>query len=278
MAYGQEVKTRAYFSKDTLKVGEQVDFTIISDYPRGIEILFPDSTYNFSPFEYLEKYYQSTVSDATSSNDSVVYRLTTFSLDSVQKLGLPVFLISGGDSIQVDSNTDSLYLQHVITESIDSLQVKETIGYHVVSKAFNYPYLLIALAVLLVIAVLIAVFFGKEIKKRFKLYRLGKAHARFLETFRKLQDQGVQSSNQAERLLGYWKTYLERLEGLPYTKLTTKEIVTLEQNFEFEETLRGLDSNIYGEYNSSDISRLITKLKEFGIDRFIKKVEELKHA
>ena len=274
----QEVEVRGYFSKDTLQVGEPVDFTMVVTYPREIEVLFPDSTYDYSPFEYLHKSYLSTVSSEITSNDSVVYRLTTFDLDSIQKIGLPVFLISDGDSIKVDSNTDSLYLQHVITESIDSLQVKETIDYHAVSKAFNYPYLLIALGALVVIGLLVAIFFGKEIRRRFKLYRLRKAHQNFLETFRSLQDQGLESSEKAENLLGYWKTYLERLEGLPYTKLTTKEIVTLEENSEFKETLRGLDANIYGEYKITDISQLIVKLKEFGIDRFAKKLEELKHA
>ena len=276
--FGQEVKSRSYFSKDTVQIGEPVDFTMIVEYPRGIEVLFPDSTFNFSPFEYLSKSYLSTVSNEAISNDSVVYQLTTFELDTIQGLGLPVFLISDGDSIIIESNTDSLYLQHLIKSDIDSLQVLETIDYRRVSKAFNYPYLLIALGILLVLAILIAVFFGKEIKRRYTLYRLRKAHVKFLEQFRVLQDEGLESSDQAERLLGFWKSYLERLEGLPYTKLTTKEIVTLEQNNEWSETLRSMDSNIYGNYRGSDIIDLVKRLKEIGIDRFSKKIEELKHV
>jgi len=277
-AVGQEVKTRAYFSKDTLQIGEPVDFTLVADYPRGIEVLFPDSTYNFTPFEYLDKSYLSTVSDVSRSNDSVVYRLTTFELDTIQKLGLPVFLISGGDSIAIESNIDSLYLQHLITSEVDSLQVKETIDYHTVSRAFNYPYLLIALGILLVIGILVAVFFGKEIKRRYTLYRMRKSHLKFLETFKQLQSQGLESSEKAEHLLGYWKAYLERLEGLPYTKLTTREIVTIDQNQEFTDTLKNMDSNIYGNYKSADIKNLVVRLKEFGIDRFSKKIKELKHV
>ena len=274
----QEVKTRSYFSKDTVQIGEPVDYTMIVEYPRGVEVLFPDSTYSYSPFEFLAKSYLGTVSDASISNDSVVYQLTTFALDTFQSLTLPIFLISDGDSIVIESNSDSLYLQHLIKSDLDSLQVLETIDYHRVSKAFNYPYLLIALGILIVLAIAIAVFFGKDIKRRYSLYRLRKAHVKFLEQFRKLQDEGLDSSNQAERLLGFWKTYLERLEGLPYTKLTTKEIVTLEQNQELSDTLRGMDSNIYGNYQNSEISNLVKRLKEIGIDRFSKKVEELKHV
>lgn len=274
----QEVKTRSYFSKDTVQIGEPVDYTMIVEYPRGVEVLFPDSTYSYFPFEFLAKSYLGTVSDAATSNDSVVYQLTTFELDTFQSLTLPIFLISDGDSIVVESNSDSLYLQHLIKSDLDSLQVLETIGYHRVSKAFNYPYLLIALGIVVVLVILIAVIFGKEIRRRYSLYRLRKAHVKFLEQFRKLQDEGLDSSLQAERLLGFWKTYLERLEGLPYTKLTTKEIVTLEQNQELSATLRGMDSNIYGNYQNSEISNLVKRLKEIGIDRFSKKVEELKHV
>jgi hypothetical protein len=274
----QEIKPRAYFSKDTVQIGEHVDFTMVLDYPRGMEVLFPDSTYNYQPFEFLEKSYLSTVSNQSVSNDSVVYTLTSFELDSILHLSLPIFLITDGDSTIVESNMDQLILKQVITESIDSLEIQETIDYQKVSKAFNYPYLLIALAVLVTLGILVALFFGKEIKRKYQLHRLRKAHHKFLENFRTMQEQGLESSTKAEHLLAFWKSYLERLEGMPYTKLTTKEIVILGQNQEFNETLRSLDSNIYGDFKKSDINDLVVRLKEFGIDRFAKKIEELKHA
>ena len=275
---GQEIIPRGYFSKDTVQIGEHIDFTMVVDYPRELEVLFPDSTYDYYPFEFQGKSYLSTISDETTSNDSVVFHLVTFDLDSIQKLELPIFLVIAGDSTKVYSNLDSLFLQLVITENIDSLNVQETIAYQKVSKAFNYPYLLIGLGIIVVIAILIAVFFGKNINKRFKLYRLRRAHLKFLEKFKLLQNEGLESSDKTEHLLGFWKDYLERLEGMPYTKLTTKEIITFEQNQEFKETLRLLDSNIYGEFKKSDINRLVSKLKEFGVDRFIQKIDELNHV
>lgn len=274
----QEIKPRAYFSKDTIRIGEHVHFTMVIDYPRGMEVLFPDSSFNFQPFEYIGKSFLSTTSDISKSSDSVVYELTTFELDSIQQLALPIFVITDGDSTRIDSNPDNVFLQQMITTNIDSLGVQETIDYQNVNKAFNYPYLLIALGILAIIAILVAVFFGKEIRRRFTLYRLRKAHIKFLERFKALQSEGLESSDKAEHLLAFWKAYLERLEGMPYTKLTTREIVTLEQNQEFTDTLRLIDSNIYGQFNKSDIKDSLTRLKEFGIDRFARKIDELKHA
>lgn len=276
--FGQEINPRGYFSKDTILIGEHVDFTVVVNYPRGMEVLFPDSSYNFYPFEFLKKSYLNTVSDVTSSNDSVVYKLTTFELDSLQELTVPIFLLINGDSTEIESNSDNLFVQQIIAENIDSLIVKETIDYQSVSKAFNYPYLLIALGIMLIIAILVAFFFGKEIKRRFKLYRLRRAHLRFLEKFGLMQNAGFKSSEEAENILGFWKAYLERLEGMPYTKLTTREIVIFQENNDFKETLQTMDSNIYGEYKSTDINGLVTKLKELGIDRFIQKIDEIKHA
>jgi len=278
ISFAQEIKPRGYFSADTVMIGEHVDFTLIVDYPRGMEILFPDSSFNFQPYEFIDKSYLHTTSNLTTSSDSVVYTLATFSLDSIQSLSLPIFVVIDGDSTRIESNPDELILQQLISNSIDSLSVQETIDYQSVNKAFNYPYVLIGLGILAVIVLAVAVFFGKEIRKRYQLYRLRKAHVKFLEQFRSMQDAGLESSNQAEHLLAYWKSYLEKLEGMPYTKLTTREIVTLEQNKEFTDTLRLIDSNIYGDFRRSDIKESINRLKEFGIDRFTKKVDELKHA
>ena len=276
--FGQEISPRGYFSKDTILIGEHVDFTVVVNYPRAMEVLFPDSSYNFYPFEFLNKSYLHTVSDVTSSNDSVVYQLTTFELDSLQELAVPIFLLLNGDSTEIKSNSDNLFVQQIIVENIDSLVIKETIDYQSVSKAFNYPYLLIALGIMLILAILVAIIFGKEIKIRFKLYRLRRAHLKFLEKFGLMQNAGFNSSKEVENILGFWKAYLERLEGMPYTKLTTREIVTFQENSDFKETLQTMDSNIYGRYNSTDINGLVTKLKEFGIDRFIQKIDEVKHA
>lgn len=276
--HAQELRPRGYFSKDTVKLGEVVDYTLTISYPRKMEVLFPDSNYQFSPFEYLNKKYYGTVSDLTTSYDSVVYQLATFELDSLQVLSLPVFLVTNGDSTAINAPGDSVILQFLISEEVDSLTVKETAQFQNVNKAFNYPYLFIGLAILLLLALLVLIFFGKQIRRKFLLYRMRRAHEKFMTVFGELQSQGLATSEQAERLLGLWKKYLEKLENLPYTKLTTKEIVTIEENLEFRETLRSMDSIIYGQFNGQTVMELISKLKGFGIDRYQQKIQELKHA
>lgn len=274
----QEVKPRGYFSEDSLKIGEVIDYTLIVEYPRGMELLFPDSSYSFAPFEYVDRDFQQTESDLTTSRDSVVYQLTTFEMDSVQKLTLPIYIVTDGDSLSLAPPLDSVMIQFLITASIDSLTIKETANFQKVDKAFNYPYLLIALGVLGGIITMVLLVFGKRIRTRLHLYRLRRAHERFMNKFAQLQSAGLHSVEQAEYLLGYWKKYLEKLDGMPYTKLTTKEIVTIEENQDFKETLKLMDRNIYGQFNAPSVDELSTRLKEYSIDRYQRKIEELRHV
>ena len=160
--FGQEIKPRGYFGGDSVKIGEVINYTLILEYPRGMEVLFPDSTFNYEPFEYVDRSYLSTESNLSHSTDSVVYQLSTFELDSIQKLSLPVFVMLNGDSTAINAPLDSLFLQFVITAASDTLDVQNTAQFQNVSKAFNYPYLLIALGVLAIIILLVLVFFGSE--------------------------------------------------------------------------------------------------------------------
>ncbi len=278
VSFAQEIKPKGYFSKDTIKVGEVVNYHLIIDYPRGMEVLFPDSTHDYYPFEYAGRQFESTSSDINTSYDSAVYQLITFELDSTQSLKLPVYLITNGDSSAIYTELDSLQLQFLITEVADSLTVKETAAYQPVNRAFNYPYLFIALGVVFIIALVILVVFGQRIRTWLKLYRMKRSHERYVARFDRLQSDGLDTVTKAESLLALWKKYLERLEGLPYTKLTTKEIVTIEDNQDYRDTLRSMDSNIYGRFHSNVVDQLSTQLKEYSINRYLQKREEVKHA
>src|SRR5688500_9661894 len=93
----QDVTVRGGFFLDSLKIGDQTGFYLTAKYPSNLNIIFPDSTYNFSPFEYERKRYFPTQTTKGESYDSVVYFLSTFEVDSVQTLSLPVFQLNPQD-------------------------------------------------------------------------------------------------------------------------------------------------------------------------------------
>ena len=166
VVHAQEIKPVGEFLKDSVMVGAPVEYSFRVKYPKTMEALFPDSTYDFSPFEFVQKDIFNTLSDTAQSYDSVVYHLITFELDEVQSLALPIYLIIDGDSTEIYSASDSIFFKTVIAEELDSLALLKNTEHQEVAKQFNYPYLIIGIvAVLLVIGILIALF-GKSIYQR----------------------------------------------------------------------------------------------------------------
>ena len=96
-AQAQDVSVRGGFLSDSLKIGEQTAFYLSARYPTNLNILFPDSTHGFTPFEYEDKEYFPTETTAGISADSAVYYLTTFEIDRVQLLQLPVYIVNTSD-------------------------------------------------------------------------------------------------------------------------------------------------------------------------------------
>ena len=54
------------FLKDSVQVGAHVELSMSVTYDKSLDILLPDSLYDFSPFEFVDKRYFPTVSTTTS--------------------------------------------------------------------------------------------------------------------------------------------------------------------------------------------------------------------
>lgn len=279
-ASGQELKPIGFFLKDSVKIGESVPYSLSYKDRKNRPVIFPDSLYNFSPFELLKKEYFDTQSDDINSIDSAVYYLATFEIDTVQRLNLPVFLFTGSDSIELYSIMDSIILDQVVTQMPDSVSLAETSAYMPVSLEFNYPYWVIGLIILGVVALIVTLVWGNQIKKRIKLYRLNKQLLKFKEQF----DIEIEQLNadttkvKIEVVLKFWKGYMERLEKIPYTKLTTKEIVLVQKSSSLEETLKSIDKNIYSPIEVSALQNDFEFLKDYSEDRYNHVTEVIKNA
>jgi hypothetical protein len=274
---GQQVRVEGRFLDAEARVGEEIRYSLMSSYPRGFNILYPDSTHNFGSFQYLRRDYHPTRSSAVSSFDSVVYYLTTFELDSPQFLALPVYLAREQDCTAVVPSRDTLHLRATVTGLPAKPEFKTDTAYRKLRLQFNYPYLMAGLLALLLLALLVLLLFGRRILRWIRIYRLHKAHNRFAQRFFALmQTQEGETGQSAERLLNLWKRYLERLEGRPFTKLTTREISPLIRDSEVLEHLRMIDRVIYGNFREDQLFRRFDELLKFAGQRFQLKIEGLR--
>jgi hypothetical protein len=248
-SFSQEVLVKGLFIKDTVKIGEEVPYSLSVIYPRSYNIIFPDSTYDFQPFEYHERAYYNTVSDNITSLDSVIYYLSTFEIDSVQYLQLPIFM-------------------------------KENTAFLKIPKSFNYPVFLLIIGLLLVIIIVGLLFFGKGLARWIRILIMRRNHKRFVNRFylklAALRDN--RAGVEPEGVLADWKKYMEKLEREPYTKLTTKELIGLHADQRLKDDLRSIDRYIYGNIKEKPLHEHFNRLLEYSIERYDVRLNEIKNG
>ncbi len=283
-AFGQDsTRVKGFFVADSLSIGESVPYVLTARYPKTKQVLFPDSLYSFAPFEISRKEFFPTITKGETSYDSAVYMLTTFEIDSIQQLRLPVFVVQEKDCLAVFTPLDHVLLRHQVAAmpdsvSVDKLPLKVNTAYQKVKWILNYPLALIAIGSLLVIMLIVWLIFGKRIRKYFALKRLNKGYQEFLNRFNgslsRLNSQF--SERTAEETLIIWKDYMEGLEKYPYMKLTSREIVRLVGDSKLENALRSVDRTIYG--GASLSIEPFQFLQAYSHERFLKKEEEVKNG
>jgi hypothetical protein len=284
LAQAQEVNVQGRFLADSIKIGEQIPYSLTARYPSSLNLVFPDSTFSFTPFEIQKKKYFPTISKNNVSYDSTVYFLTTFEIDSIQTLRLPIFSIHPKDCTAFYAFPDTIFLKQLIKAVPDSiaaheLPLKTNTTYQNVKWLLNYWVFIIVIGVLLISAVSVWIIFGKRIKKYFMLRRLQRKHNSFLQKFSKSTEQ-LRSGftvKHAENALVVWKGYMEDLMAQPFTTATSKEILQREKDEPLGKALQSVDRMIY-KANDSYSEEAIASLHQYAQQRFMNKVDEIKHG
>ena len=274
---GQEIKVEGNFIEDSIQIGNIVSYNLNVSYPNNIEVLLPDSNYNYSPFEYINKSYSSTINDSIYNYDEVTYKFTSFNLDSIQFLKLPVFIINSNDSLIMYSNTDSIFLMEFIKELSDSLNLKSNTKFSFVDLAIDYPFLSKIISFLIIFIITFYFLFRKKINKYFKTKYTKKEYNTFINKIEKLNDE-IQKDFKIEKielLLLLWKRYNEKVSKYPYSSLTTSEIIHLGIVNDIKENLNSLDNTIYGNKKMNDFKKNFIMLKKHSTKIFNNKLKEI---
>lgn len=280
----QEVKITNAFVSDSVKIGQPVYFYLTARYPAHLNIIFPDSAYDFSPFEFVQKKYFTTRTVNRISYDSTLYELTTFEIGEKFSLALPVLLIRATDTTKFFAPPDTIVLQAVVKEippdtiPLQQLPLKANTEQQTLSFNFNYLLAGVIVVVLVIALLLIWISFGHSIKKYFIIRRLKKNYARFNAEYDSLLQQLHHQFRiaTAEAAAALWKKYVESLTGKPLTRLTTKEIHELLKNDTVLEALREIDRMIYGfEHHSTGP---LENLKQHAGRFFNEKLQQVEHG
>lgn len=241
---------KGVFFTDSVKIGLPIKYALSYRHGASVDVFFPDSTSNFAPFELLEREYFPTVTDANGSLDSIIYTLTTFEVNPVPKLSLPVYVRTKQDCTQIFTPLDSVYLNRLMKYPLKkSLAFKEDTSTVHLNQQANYPLIFLIFVGLLILAGIIFWFFGKPIRRQIKLFQFRRRYEEYHRLFQRLSkvsEDRKRRVNNVEKAVVLWKIYIERLEEKPFTTFTTKEILDNLKDERLSDALREIDGTIYG--------------------------------
>ena len=276
----QKVQVKGGFVEDSLLIGGDVRYWLTATYPPNLEMSFPDSLYTFTPFEFSGKEYFPTVIRDGLAFDSTIYIIQSYEIDKVQYFQLPAAVLNGADSTVYQSDLDSIFLTELAPFVSDSTKLRKNLAFQNVNRQFNYPLMYYILGGLLLLAVVLLLIFGKRIIKWIKLRRLRKQYEKFSETFSAYikQLKVDPEPNLAEQALSSWKQYQQRLEKVPFSVMTTKEILAEDFTKELNDPLKSIDRVVYGRRIQENVFQDFQQIEDFTQDRYSKKVMEIRHG
>lgn len=243
----QKVQVSGYFTQDSAQLGERVGFVLKVSYPQSAQLIFPDSTFDFAPFVFLEKKTFISMTTDGVTQDSALYFLSNFSLEPSSYLSLPVFELARYDSITHFTNEAELKLKLNLDSIPEQLQFKENNVYQALEKPFNwFVFGTVLGGILLAMGILFFVF-AERIKHLFWKNREKIRWIQFERKWKKLAELLQQNPNQtlADEAIGLWKGYLEHLRSQPIQEWTSSEIAAALEDKEVFKALRSIDMLIY---------------------------------
>jgi len=246
-AFPQQVEVTGYFTQDSSKLGEPVGFVLKARYPESIQLIFPDSTHDFSPLVFIEKktFISSTVNGMT--QDSAIYYLSNFSLEPSVFLALPVYELNRYDSITYFTNEAELKLKLMLDSIPEDLVFQENNVYQPLDKSFNWLLFGLISGTIIFILTFLVILFKEKIKAFFKRNREKIRWIQFELKWKKLSALLSQNPNLelADEVIGLWKGYMESLTDQPYQEWTSSEISEALNDKEVFKALRSIDMIIY---------------------------------
>jgi hypothetical protein len=264
----QAQKPTGRFLTDSVEIGKPIQYAFSYRHHPAQEVFFPDTTFDYYPFELKKRDLFPTNTEKNISTDSVIYTLVTFEIDKTQRLALPIYVYANRDCTAVYSLRDSVYLKEMIGSNLN-LPLKSNTEAVFVPLSIDYPKILGYLLSILGIIGVLYTLFGKYLRKKYSQFLFTSKHRDFVSNYKKTIRNELNDKNISKALVA-WKRHLEWLEKRPFTSFTTKEIVENIPNERLEEALKDVDSAIYGGILSTQMPLAMGVLLDTAIDIYKK--------
>ena len=256
-------KPRAVFFSDSIEIGSEIKLSMTYLHSGSSDIVFPDSSYDFSPFQYVSTEYFETQTVNGKSLDSVIYTLVTFEWERDLSIAPFVKNLNSGQRIYADTAT--VLLKSLVNPfSKNPLQTKDV---YTVKKEFNVPKLTYFFLSFLIVGLFIFLLLGEWIKRKFYLWKYDQHYQSFVDGFKK-KSQNPREIKNIQTALTDWKVYMEWLTKTPVSTMSTSEIEELYENERLESALKMFDTAIFGNVISDQIPFAFHILQDFALKKY----------
>ena len=245
--FSQEINYQIYFLEKDIKIGDSIKLVSIINYPKEIELIQPDSSFQFFPFSFVKKEnFESQLNERIIS-DSSLYILRSFEIDSIQSIRLNSFILNGKDCLEISSNYDTVYFKSLVNNT--DQKVKKNMSFYEILSIINTNKLLLYSIVFICLILAVYLLFRKKIIAYFRKRKVLKSYALFNKEFEKIKKQFKTNAdkNNLEKIILIWKRYIEKLTSIPYSSMTTKEIIDFFDNENLIKSLKYIDEMIYSD-------------------------------
>lgn len=274
----QQITVDGYFMQDSAKVGERVGYVLKATYPESTQLIFPDSTFDFSPLVLLEKKTFISHTQDSITQDSTIYYLSNFSLDPSSFLTLPVYELARYDSVVHYPLEAELKLKLALDSIPEELVFQENNIYQPLEKSLNWIIIGIILGGILLLLGVLYFLFADKIQEYWKERREKRRWSQFEKRWKTQTTLLTEnpSIEAADEVIGLWKGYMESITQLPVKEWTSSEIGKRMDNLEIFKALRAIDLIIYaGEASKSE--EATTYLLEVAREKYQEKQTNIKH-
>lgn len=279
LANAQQIKVDGYFMQDSARLGERVGYVLKATYPESKQLIFPDSTFDFSPLVLLEKKTFISHTQDSITQDSTIYYLSNFSLDPSSFLTLPVYELARYDSVVHYPLEAELKLKLTLDSIPEELVFQENNIYQPLEKSFNWIIIGIVIGGILLLLGTLYFLFADKIQEYWKERREKRRWAQFEKRWKAQTALLTEapSIESADEVIGLWKGYMESITKLPVKEWTSSEIGERMDNPEIFKALRAIDLIIYaGESSKSE--EATTYLLEVAREKYLDKQTKIKHG
>jgi hypothetical protein len=255
------------FLADSIHLGELIYYSVVFKHQANQEVFFTDKSYNYQPFEFVDKFYFPTETKAGISTDSAVFQLRTFNIKPVQYISIPIYLLGKNDSISLFSERDSVFLVSEIKGNIANLTLKDNAKLIPMKVKVNLFQLFLQIGTIVLIAVLWWLIFGNIVKSQLKIFSIYRSHNEFKKTFNRYTNT-VSKANLVKALT-HWKRYMGKLQKKSFKTMTTPEIINEMPDENLADALKEIDKSIYGNEISEKIKKALETLSNLSDKQYM---------